>query len=197
MVLLNYPLTLSFKVLSIGPQISVTDSTGRLVAYVKQKALRLKEDVSVFADEGQQELLYRIQADRAFDFNANYSITQADGTRLGSVRREGGRSLWKATYQIVDASGMNVGLVHEENPWLKLADALANQVPGVGLVSGYFLNPAYLVDLNGATVLRVKKQPAFLEGRFSVERRGETADFSESLLLPSVITTVLLERDRG
>ncbi|MDP9351571.1 MAG: hypothetical protein M3P51_08545 [Chloroflexota bacterium] len=197
MVLLNYPLTLSFKVLSIGPQISVTDSTGRLVAYVKQKALRLKEDVSVFADEGQQELLYRIQADRAFDFNANYSITQADGMRLGSVRREGGRSLWKATYQIVDASGMNVGLVHEENPWLKLADALANQVPGVGLVSGYFLNPAYLVDLNGATVLRVKKQPAFLEGRFSVEKRGEAAASSESLMLPSVITTVLLERDRG
>lgn len=195
--MLNYPLTLSFKVLSIGPQISVTDSTGRLVAYVKQKALRLKEDVSIFADEGQQELLYRIQADRAFDFNANYSITQADGMRLGSVRREGGRSIWKATYQIVDASGTDVGVVHEENPWLKLADALANQVPGVGLVSGYFLNPAYLVELNGAEVLRIKKQPALLEGRFSVERRGDASDFSEALLLPSVITTVLLERDRG
>lgn len=195
--MLNYPLTLSFKIISFGTQISVTDSNSQLVAYVRQKALKLKEDVSVFSDEGQQQLLFRIRADRAFDFNANYSITQGDGPTVGHLRREGGRSLWKATYQIVGADGAEVGLVHEENPWVKLADTLINQIPGVGMISGYFFNPSYLVDLRDQTVLQIKKQPALLEGRFTVEKRGDVTDGDESLLLASVITTVLLERDRG
>ena len=74
---------------------------------------------------------------------------------------------------------------------------MVSKVPGLGLVSGDFLNPAYLVDLRGRTVLHFKKQPAFLEGRFTVERRGDFGDAEEQLLLASVIMMVLLERARG
>ena len=50
---MNYPLQLSFKILAIARQLSVTDTTGRLVFYVKQKAFKLKEAVTVFADAEQ------------------------------------------------------------------------------------------------------------------------------------------------
>ncbi len=195
--MLSYPLTMAFKIISFGPQVSVTDSSGQMVAYVKQKALKLKEDISIYADEGQQRLLYRVKADRAFDFRASYGITDAEGRPVGTVRREGRRSLWKATYLVEDAQGHEVGLIHEENPWMKLIDGLAGQIPVVGMLSGYIFNPAYLIDMRGTTVLHLKKQPALLEGRFTIEKRGEIPDGEESLLLPSVITTVLLERDRG
>lgn len=42
--MLNYPLTMSFKIVAINPQVTVTDTSGQVVAYVKQKAFRLKED---------------------------------------------------------------------------------------------------------------------------------------------------------
>ena len=39
--MLNYPLTLSFKIIAFNPQVRITDSAGYLVMYVKQKALAL------------------------------------------------------------------------------------------------------------------------------------------------------------
>ena len=57
---MRYPLDLRFRLISLGPQINVLDGGGRSVAYVKQRAFRLKEDVEVHTDESRQALLWRI-----------------------------------------------------------------------------------------------------------------------------------------
>lgn len=193
----NYPLNLSFKLIAINPQVKVTDASGQTVLYVKQKALALKEDVKVFADDAQQRQLYQMKANRIIDFSAQYNITRADGGSVGAVKRKGMRSIFKATYNIVDAAGADVGLIHEENAWVKVMDALLGEVPILGMLSGYLFNPAYLVDLRGQTVLYLKKQPAFLEGKFTLEKRGNLSDADEGLLLSSVIMMLMLERSRG
>ena len=195
--MLHYPLDLSFKIIVFNPQVRVTDADGRLVAYVKQRALALKESVQVFADEAQQHPLYRMNADRILDISARYTIATADGVPIGALQRQGARSLWRASYTLLDPAGGEIGLIHEENPWVKVLDGLVSEVPGLGLATGYFLNPAYLVDLRGRTVLHFKKQPALLESRFTVERRGDFGDAEEQLLLAGVIMLVLLERARG
>ncbi|MBI5079776.1 MAG: hypothetical protein HZC38_11840 [Chloroflexi bacterium] len=191
--MLNYPLTLSFKVIAFNPQVRVTDASGNLVLYVKQKALALKEDVKVFSDEAQKNQLYQMKANKIIDFSAQYNISTPSGGALGAVKRQGMASLWKATYNIVDAAGAEVGLVHEENPWLKVLDGLVSDIPFVGM----FINPAYLVEYRGGTVLYLKKQPAFMEGKFTVEKRGDFSDADEGLLMSSVIMTMMLERTRG
>lgn len=189
----NYPLTLSFKIIAFNPQVRVTDASGNLVLYVKQKALALKEDVKIFSDEAQSNQLYQMKANKIIDFSAQYNITRPDGSSVGAVKRQGMRSLWKASYNIVDATGADVGLIHEENPWLKVLDSLVSEVPFVGM----FINPAYLVDLRGQPALYLKKQPAMLEGRFIVDKRGEFSNADEGLLLASVVMTMMLERSRG
>ena len=195
--MLNYPLNLSFKLIALNPQVSVTDASGRLIAYVKQKAFRLKEDVTIFADEAQTQPLYRMNANRVLDLNAAYNITTPNGQNLGSVRRPGLRTIWKANYPIFTADGQEVGLIHEENAWVKVMDALLGEVPGLGLFTGYFFNPAYLVEMRGQTVLYVKKQPAMFEGKFTVEQRGQLAEQDEPLVISSIIMSLMLERSRG
>lgn len=195
--MLNYPLDLSFKIISFGPQVRVTDAAGRLIAYVKQKALKLREDVRIYADEGQQRQLYQINASRILDFRANYAITTAAGESIGAVRRPGMRSIWKTNYLILDTAGAEIGLIHEENPWIKVVDGLVGELPVIGMFTGMFLNPAFLVDLRGQTVLYLKKQPAVFESKFTIEKRGDFSDRDEALLLSSVIMTMLMERDRG
>lgn len=195
--MLNYPLTMSFKIVAINPQVTVTDASGQIVAYVKQKAFRLKEDVTIFADEGQTHPLYRMNANRVLDFNANYAITTADGMPVGSVYRHGARSLWKASYTLNDTQGNQLGLIHEENAWIKVLDALLGEVPVLGMFTGYLFNPAYLVDLRGQTTFYLKKQPAFLEGRFILEPRGPIAEEDEGLAIAATIMALLLERMRG
>jgi uncharacterized protein YxjI len=191
--MLNYPLTLSFKVIAFNPQVKIADASGQTVLYVKQKALALKEAVKVFADEGQQRELYDIKANRIIDFSAQYNIATAGGMPVGTVKRQGMKSLWKATYNILDAAGAEVGLIHEENPWIKVLDGLLSDVPFVGM----FINPAYLVDLRGQTVLRLKKQPSVFEAKFTLDKLGGFSDVEEGLLLQSIIMMVLLERSRG
>ena len=195
--MLNYPLNLSFKIIAFNPQVKITDASGQTVLYVKQKALALREAVKVFADEAQQRELYSIKANRILDFSANYNIALPTGMAVGSVRRQGMRSLWKATYNILDAGGAEVGMIHEENAWIKVLDAAVGEIPIVGVFAGMFLNPAYLVDLRGQTAMYIKKQPAFLEGKFSLEKRTNFSNTDETLLLPSVIMMLMLERSRG
>jgi len=188
----NYPLSLSFKILALNPQVSVTDASGNLVLYIKQRAFALKEDVKIFADQAQTRQLYQLRADRIIDWSATYNISTADGQPLGKVRRKGARSIFKATYNIVDAAGSEVGVIREESFLIRLADSLVG-----GLLGGYLFHPAYLVELRGRPVLYLKKQPAFFEGRFKLEKRGEFSEDEEGLLLTSVVMTLMLERLRG
>ena len=97
---MNFPLDLKFKLMAISSQISVTDAQGQLVYHVKQKAFKLKEAVTVFADDGQTQTLYTIAADRILDISARYRIEDAGGAELGVLKRHGMRSFWKVHYEI-------------------------------------------------------------------------------------------------
>ena len=195
---MNYPLTLSFKFLTLGQEIKVLDATEQVVCCVKQQAFRLREDVTIFGDEAQTKPVCRIQADRIIDFSASYNITLPDGRAAGSVRRAGMRSLWNATYGIHDARGVQVGTIHEENPWVKALDGLVSEIPFVGMVAPMFINPAYLVEMPaGSVLLRVQKQPSLLEHRFQIEQKRAVSPDQEWLVIPSVMMMVLLERGRG
>lgn len=193
----TYPLTLRFKLLAIAPQVKIEDANKQTILYVRQKALALREHVRVFADEAQQQHLFTIQADRILDWSANYRISTPEGDSVGSVRRHGMRSLWKATYSVADADGQEIGLIHEESPILKLLDGLVGEIPLIGGLLSMFINPAYSVDLDGQPALYFKKQPSFFERQFGLEKRTELDQQRERLLLTSVIMMILLERGRG
>lgn len=194
---MNYPLKLSFKILAIARQLSVIDSTGRLVFYVKQKAFKLKETVTVFADEAQQQPLYAINADRVIDFSARYHFTDQRGASLGSVKRQGMKSLWRSRYDIMDGEQVLM-TIQEVNPWAKVLDGLFGEIPIVGMFSGYVFHPSYDVTRpNGGTVLRLTKEPAFLEGKFRIEKLGPMNEQEELRALLSLLMMVMLERARG
>lgn len=195
---MNYPLQLSFKILAIAKQLSVVDSTGRLVFYVKQKAFKLKEAVTVFADEAQTQALYTINADRVLDFSARYHFTDArTSSTLGSVKRQGMKSLWRSRYDIMEGEQV-VMTIQEANPWAKVFDSLLGEVPVLGMFTGYFFHPAYnVLRPNGAAVMRLVKEPAFFEGKFKLESLGPMQEREEVLALLSLLMMVLLERARG
>lgn len=194
---MNYPLELNFKLLAIAQQLSARDAQGNLIFYVRRKAFKLKEAITVFGDVEQTRPLYQINADRVLDFSARYNFTDNAGNLVGSIKRRGMRSLWKSHYEIEDPSGGVLSL-HEENAWIKVFDSLLGQLPVVGALTGYLFHPAYLVTRqDGTALLRMEKRPAFFEGKFSVEKRAELAPAEETRALLGMLTMVLLERSRG
>ena len=194
---MNFPLELNFKKVALNPQVKVSDASGQVVLYTKQKAFKLKEAVTVFADVEQTRPLYTINADRVLDFNARYNIADTAGRPLGAVARKGRKSLWRAQYEVMDGGGRPM-TIQEENGWVKVADALIGEIPVLGIFSGYLFNPSYLLtDAAGAPLMRLSKQPAFMEGRFRVEKLGVLSEEDETRAVLSFLMMLLLERRRG
>ena len=194
---MNYPLQLSFKIVALAPQLSVIDANGNLIFYVKQKLFKLKESITIFADEQQTRPLYGINADRVIDFSARYHFTDQDGIELGSVKRQGMKSFWKARYDILDGDRA-VMTIREENPWVKVLDGLFGGIPVIGMFTGYVFHPAFIVSRpEGTVVMRLEKQPAFLEGKFTIRRKAELDKTEETRVLLSLLMMILLERRRG
>ncbi|MCW5873518.1 MAG: hypothetical protein KIS88_02605 [Anaerolineales bacterium] len=195
---MNFPLQFSFKILAIASQIQVVDAGGSTLAYLKQKLLKLREDIDIYADSQQTQLLYNIKADRIIDFSARYTFTDGSGKVLGYIKRQGMRSLWKANYHIFDAAENHVMSINEENGWVKVWDSLFGEIPVIGVLSGYLFHPAYLVtDASGAQLARLEKQPAFFEGKFQLDKAAALKASDEVLVLLSVLMMTLLERARG
>jgi uncharacterized protein YxjI len=197
---LQFPVTLTFKLVALAPQIYVKDAAGREILYVKQKLLKLKEKVRVFADSSQSQQVYEINADRWLDWSARYGFTDHQGRTVGSVRRLGARSLWKATYEVAGAEGQDLFRIEEENPWVKVLDAFLGEIPILGIFTGYFFNPKYLVLQAGTNqpALRISKHRAFLESRFEIENLGGTpAEAETEAVLLGILMMTLLERSRG
>ncbi len=187
----------TFKLIAISPQLSLTDSRGQLILYVRQKAFKLKEAVTFFADAEQRKPVLSIKADRIIDIGASYEISTTDGRVVGNLKRQGMRSFWKATYDITAPDGQQI-TIHETNPWIKVLDGVLGGLPIIGPLTSYFLHPVYEVTSDRlGTLMRFKKQPALWEGRYQIEQVTESNEATESLCVSCILMVLLLERSRG
>ncbi|MCF7675908.1 MAG: hypothetical protein K9N23_20540 [Akkermansiaceae bacterium] len=196
---LQYPLTLSFKLLALASQATVTDVAGRTVLYTRQKLLKFKEHVEIWTDATQGTRLAEIKANKVIDWSARYRATDGSGTEIGSVGRRGWRSLWRAHYEVFNPGDNTPDFsIREENPGAKVLDSLLGEIPILGMFTGYFCHPKYIATRADAfPVMRLTKQPAFWEGRFTIEKLGDLTPREELNLFLAFLMLVLLERRRG
>lgn len=129
-------------------------------------------------------------------------VRDANGTE-GAVKRQGMRSLWKASYDVMEGDSIYFH-IQEENAFVKFLDGCFGEIPVVGIFSGYIFNPAYLVTRPGGrgepgpTVMRLAKEPAFLESSFSIEKLDPgLSEREERQILLSLMMVTLMERRRG
>lgn len=196
---IQYPLQLSFKILALASQASVTDASGKTVLYTKQKMFKFREHVEIFTDNTQATRLAEIKADKVIDWSARYSSTDASGQPIGSVGRKGWRSLWRSHYEVFNPGDADPDFsIHEENPGAKVMDSLLGEIPIIGMATGYLFHPRYLASrTNGQPAMRLEKKAAFFEGRFEITKVGEMTPREELNLILSFMMLVMLERRRG
>ncbi|MFT4751496.1 MAG: hypothetical protein ACJAWN_002975 [Neolewinella sp.] len=195
---LSYPLTIKFKFGAFNPQFSVIDMEGRPIAYVKQKAFKLKEDISVFKTESQTDLLFKISADRWLDYNASYSFTDDNGKGCGRLVRKGARSIWKAEYELHNEAGKQGLLIQEDNPWVRVADHFLGEIPILGMLTGYFFNPSFNITRpDGTQVATFYKKPDLVSRVFDLEKNAGFEEGEETRLVLGVMMMVFMERSRG
>ena len=195
---LIFPLNLTFKISTFSNDFETKDANGNTIAYVRQKMLKLLEEVQVYSNDSRTELTHTIRADRWLDFSASYRFTNLNGLDIGRIVRKGWASIWKANYDIFDENEMHDLYVREENPWAKVFDTLLSEVPVLGILTGYLFHPTYIVARpNGTQVARLTKIPSFFGRQFRIDKLNEFEKGEEERLLLGLIMMILLERRRG
>ena len=139
-----------------------------------------------------------IRANQWLDFSAAYTFTNRSELEIGRIIRKGWTSLWKAHYEILDGNQHQDLLIREENPWAKVFDSMLSEVPLVGVLTGYFFHPAYIVTRpDGTQIVRLRKVVSFFGRSFVIDKLNQFETGEEERILLGLMMLILLERRRG
>ena len=195
---IQFPIHFKFNIATLSNDFTAFDASGHSIAYVRQKMFKFKEDIEIFKDESKAERIYRIKADRWLDFSAAYSFTDASGKEIGKIVRKGWRSLWRASYEIIDEQGEILYHISEKSVWTRIMDNMIGEVPLLGLLSGYLFHPAYQVsNKQEELVAELRKLPSFWGRKFDVVSTDKLEEQHHEKTVLGLMMLILLERRRG
>lgn len=148
------------KFWAVAGQVYLYDDKSNLICYVRQKILKLKEDITVFNDEKMTEPILNIKARQIVDFSAAYDVTDVlTGEKAGALKRKGWKSLLKDKWILLDENDNEIGTLGEESSAGALASRMINLIP-----------QKYVMQTNDGTVIaRFDQQFAIAVHKFDIE----------------------------
>ena len=99
------------------------------LAFVRQKKLAIKEDIRFYADESEQQELFRIKARQMFELKARYDVTTPAGERIGVLEKVFGKSILRSTWRIHDANEEELAIAEEKRMHVALLRRVIDAVP--------------------------------------------------------------------
>jgi uncharacterized protein YxjI len=140
---------------------------GPLIAVAQQKRMAFKEQVTFYADEARTQPVFGFKARQRMDLGANYDITDASGTPIGSFRKEFGKSLLRSTWQLTATDGLTATGT-ERNQNVAIARRLWDFVPFLGDLPSPFLFHFDFTAPDGSIVLSSVRRRS-LRDRYEVD----------------------------
>src|SRR5262245_8958051 len=108
-----------FKPVSNEYRISVpapgSTEEGRPLLYVKQKKMKIKEDIRFRLSPDDADHLFMIKSKSAFEFRGRHEVLDANGALIGMLEKDFGRSLLRSHWHVRDTSGTELLEAHESS----------------------------------------------------------------------------------
>jgi hypothetical protein len=141
---------------------------GQLIMFVQHPVLKLREEFMVYADEAKLQPLLKIKARQAIAINFTYDITDlATGQLLGTVQKQGLKSILRDKFLLMDPSGAEIGYAEEQG-----AAILRRLFPFIFMAKhGIFVNNQQVAHIQQIWRFFLKEfqvdlQPTSLDPRF-------------------------------
>ena len=144
-------------------------SPGEPVAFVRQKKLAIREDIRFFADEGEQEELFRIKARQIFEVGGRYDVTTPAGERVGILEKVFGISLLRSTWKLLDPDEQQIGLAQEKSVPVAVLRRLIDFVPYGEFVPVVF---QFTILMDGREVGELRR-PIGVRDRYILKLSGD------------------------
>ena len=104
-------------------------SEGEPLAYVRQKRMRVREEITFFADEAQRVPLLRIKARKVFEFRGRVEVQLPDGQVIGQFQKVFGASLIRSAWQILDSDGKLLATARESSLFMAILRRVWGAIP--------------------------------------------------------------------
>jgi uncharacterized protein YxjI len=102
---------------------------GPTLLYVKQKRLKIKEDIRFRLGPDEEDHVFMIKSKSVFEFRGRHEVLDADGAAIGTLEKDFGRSLLRSHWHLRDASGTELVEGHEASWTIALLRRLVAILP--------------------------------------------------------------------
>ena len=160
------PVANLYRISTLGPDGA---SPGEALAFVRQRRLAIKEDIRFFADESEEDELFRLKARAIMELGGRYDVLLPDGVRAGVLEKVFGKSLLRSTWRVLDAEEQEVAWAHERSFPVPLLRRAIDFVPYGELVPIVF-NFAIFADGREVGELR---RPIGVRDRYILKLGGD------------------------
>jgi uncharacterized protein YxjI len=90
---------------------------GRPLLYVKQKKMKIKEDIRFRLSPDDDAHLFMIKSKTVFEFRGRHEVLDANGTPIGLLEKNFGKSLLRSHWHVRDTEGNELLEAHESS-WI-------------------------------------------------------------------------------
>ncbi|MCR4315912.1 MAG: hypothetical protein NUW37_06110 [Planctomycetes bacterium] len=167
-----------------GQTFRIFDEDQKLLFYVKQKAFKLKEDIRVYADEGQTDEVLTIKARSILDFGATYDVFDpVNDEVVGSLRRKGLASILRDSWLIFNEKEEEIGTILEDSMGMALLRRfLSNLIP-----------QSFRIEVHGSEAATFKQHfnPFLFKG--SLLMHDHESDLDPRIAIAAVVLLMAIE----
>ena len=155
---------------------------GRALLYVKQKRMKIKEDIRFRLSPDGEEHLFMIKSRSVFEFRGRHDVLDAEGNEIGLLEKAFGKSLLRSHWHVKDPSGTEVLEGHEASWVIAILRRVAGFLPEwLSLMTWLPFN--FVLLREGREVGRYKRVLGKFRDRYVVEIGPELAEVDRRLLV--------------
>jgi uncharacterized protein YxjI len=165
---------------------------GEPVLFVKQKKLKIKEDIRFRTAPDDEAHLFMIKSKTVFEFRGRHEVLDADGALIGQLEKVFGLSLLRSHWRVRDAAGAELFEAHEASWIIALVRRFADFGPDYLSVLQWL--PFNFVLVRGGEQLGTYKRVlGKLRDRYVLELDEGLADVDRRLVLAFAIALDALQ----
>jgi uncharacterized protein YxjI len=141
----------------LGRKFYVYTPEGALAAYVKKPVFKLKQEFTIYADEGETRPILVVRQRQFIGLNIAHDVFDASsGEKVGTIRHKGLKSIIRDEWDLLDPADQVVGLMQED---------------GAALLRRFFplLTGKWHVELGGQTVAEIRQIFKFFAKEFALD----------------------------
>jgi uncharacterized protein YxjI len=165
---------------------------GQPLLHVKQKRLKIKEDIRFRLGPDDERHLFMIQAKSVFEFRGRHDVLDEHGAKIGALEKAFGKSLLRSHWLVRDELGQGLFEAHEASWPIAIVRRIAEFGPDVlSLLAWLPFN--FVLVRDGETLATYRRVLGKLRDRYVLELGPEMAGVDRRLVLAFAVALDALQ----